>query len=76
MKNAEHVTFGGSALDRAGEVRSNPNIIQSMKQASDSTVVVFWRGKPLIHKTRPAGLMRLWLDHPILEGASDHLILL
>ncbi|MCO4838684.1 MAG: NADH pyrophosphatase, partial [Rhodobacteraceae bacterium] len=68
MKNAEHVTFGGSALDRAGEVRSNPDIIQSMKQASDSTVVVFWRGKPLIHKTRPAGLMRLGLDHPILEG--------
>ena len=36
MKNAEQVTFGGSALDRAGEVRSNPDVIQSMKQASDS----------------------------------------
>ena len=76
MKNAEQVTFGGSALDRAGEVRSNPNVIQSMKQASNSTAVVFWRGKPLIYKTRPAGLMRLGLDHPILEGAADHLILL
>lgn len=76
MKNAEQVTFGGSALDRAGEVRSNPQVINLMKQASDTRAVVFWRGKALIHKGRPATLVRLHLDHPIFSDATGDMILL
>jgi NAD+ diphosphatase len=76
MKNAEQVTFGGSALDRAGEVRSNPQVIKLMMRAADTRAIVFWRGKPLIHKTRPSVLMRLPLDHPILVDASQEMILL
>lgn len=76
MKNAEQVTFGGSALDRAGEIRADPQIVSLMKRANDTRAVVFWRGKPLIHKTRPTTLMRLPLDHPALAQASNDMILL
>jgi NAD+ diphosphatase len=76
MKNAEQVTFGGSGLDRAGEVRSNPQVIQLMKRAADTRAIVLWRGKPLIHKARPAGLVRLPLDHPIFADVAGELILL
>ncbi|MFT5799978.1 MAG: NAD+ diphosphatase [Candidatus Azotimanducaceae bacterium] len=76
MKTAEQVTFGGSSLDRAGEVRANPQVIKLMMRAADTRAIVFWRGKPLIHKSRPATLMRVPLDHPILADAAEDMILL
>jgi NAD+ diphosphatase len=76
MKTAEQVTFGGSALDRAGEVRANPQVIKLMMRAADTRAIVFWRGKPLIHKARPATLMRVPLDHPILVDAAEGMVLL
>ncbi len=76
MKHAETVTFGGSALDRAGEIRGNSAALAYLRKASDSKAIVFWRGKPLIHKTRPASLVRLDMDHPILADASPDVIFL
>ena len=76
MKNAEQVTFGGSALDRAGEIRSNPAVVQVAQRAPDSRAIVFWRGKPLIARERPASLVRLPLDHPVLAAAAEAPMLL
>ncbi|KIN62401.1 Hydrolase [Sulfitobacter noctilucicola] len=76
MRHAEEVTFGGSALDRAGEVRSNPDVIKFMLRAGDTKAVIFWRGKPLISPQRPASLVRLSLDHPVLADAEADPILL
>lgn len=76
MKNAEQVTFGGSSLDRAGEVRGDVAAIEALKAATDSCAIVFWRGKPLVQISEPAALVRLPLDHPILEEASGDLILM
>lgn len=76
MKTAEMVTFGGSALDRAGEVRNSPDVIRFMLRSSDARAILFWRGKPLIHRARPAALIRLPMDHPILEHAAPDPILL
>ena len=76
MKNAEQVTFGGSSLDRAGEVRGDVAAIEALKAATDSCAIVFWRGKPLVRIAEPAALVRLPLDHPILEEASGDLILM
>ena len=45
MRHAEQVTFGGSALDRAGEVRDNPAVIRFARNAADTRAIVFWRGK-------------------------------
>jgi NAD+ diphosphatase len=76
MRNAELVTFGGSALDRAGEVRNNPDVLRFMRGASDTRAIVFWRGKPLINRDRPASLVRLPMDHPVLADAAPDPVLL
>jgi len=76
MRHAETVTFGGSGLDRAGEVRGDKAAVAKLKEDERARAVVFWRGKILIDPARPASLVRLPLDHPVLEDASDTPILL
>lgn len=76
MKNAEHVTFGGSGLDRAGEVRCNPAALSTAMADPAARAIVFWKGKALISAERPAGLIRLALDHAALRDAGIPPILL
>lgn len=76
MQHAEQVTFGGSALDRAGELRSNSDAVTAALAHPDSKAILFWRGKPLLSMARPAGLVRLAMDHPVLQQASADMILL
>ena len=76
MRHAERVTFGGSGLDRAGEIRDNPDVVRFARSAADTRAIVFWRGKPLIQRERPAALARLPMDHPILSEAVEEPILL
>ncbi len=76
MRHAEQVTFGGSALDRAGEIRDKPDVVKFAQTAAVSRAILFWRGKPLINRDRPASLVRLPLDHPVLQDASSEIILL
>ncbi|MGB5865588.1 MAG: NAD(+) diphosphatase [Sulfitobacter sp.] len=76
MKNAELVTFGGSGLDRAGELRSDAEGLAAAVKDPAARAVLFWRGKPLISAERPAGLIRLALDHAAMQDASDARILL
>jgi len=67
MKNAEHVTFGGSGLDRAAHLRSDCRAL-----AVDPTArgIVLWRGKVLL-EAEGAGLLRVPLDHPAMTDAGD-----
>ncbi|MEW9918324.1 NAD(+) diphosphatase [Marimonas sp. MJW-29] len=76
MRHAEKVTFGGSALDRVGEIRDNPSVVEFARRAADTRAIVFWRGKPLIDRERPASLVRLPMDHPVLAEAREEPILL
>lgn len=76
MRHAETVTFGGSALDRADEIRSNAEALAAARADPAARAILFWRGKPLIQRERPAHLVRLPLDHPALADASDEVILL
>ena len=76
MKHAEDVTFGGSALDRAGELRNDPEAVAACKADPEARAILLWRGKPLILKHRPASLVRLHMDHPILRDAEEEPILL
>lgn len=71
MRHGETVTFGGSALDRAGEIRANPQAMAEALAHPDARAIVLWRGKPLIVRIRPTILMRLPMDHPILQDATD-----
>lgn len=76
MRRAEQVTFGGSGLDRAGEVRSDAAALDALAQAPDARAILLWRGKVLIAPARPAALARLPMDHPVLAQATAPPILL
>jgi len=76
MKHAERVTFGGSALDRAGEIRGDANAVAEARADPAARAILYWRGKPLITPARPAALVRLPMDHPVLAEATEAPILL
>jgi NAD+ diphosphatase len=71
MKIAETVTFGGSGLDRAAELRGDAVALATAQADPRSRTVVFWRGKPLLIDS-PEGreLARLPMNHPLLAEAS------
>ncbi|WP_299297542.1 NAD(+) diphosphatase [uncultured Tateyamaria sp.] len=71
MKHAETVTFGGSGLDRAAELRGDDAALAAAREDASARALVLWRGKPLICSTRPAHVLRLAMDHPILEDATE-----
>ncbi|EPX79532.1 NAD(+) diphosphatase [Salipiger mucosus] len=75
MRHAEEVTFGGSGLDRAAELRGDIPALAAAMQAPGTRAVVLWRGKPVVAEADNA-LLRLPLDHPVLAQASDQPILL
>ena len=76
MRNAERVTFGGSGLDRASEMRYDAKAVAAAATDPAARAVVFWRGKPLISAERPAGLIRLAMDHAALKDATQDFVLL
>tara|TARA_R110002049_G_scaffold307712_2_gene509081 strand:+ start:54229 stop:55197 length:969 start_codon:yes stop_codon:yes gene_type:complete len=76
MYHAEQVTFGGSGLDRAGEIRGDVAAVSAARGDPDARAVAFWRGKPLISPARPAALVRLPLTHPVLKCAVEEPVLL
>ncbi|MEP4197142.1 MAG: NAD(+) diphosphatase [Aliishimia sp.] len=76
MKHAETVTFGGSGLDRAGEIRGDSAAIQDAMSHPDARAIALWRGKPLIQSERPAHLLRLPMSHPLFEVSKEPPMLL
>ncbi|MCA0938939.1 NAD(+) diphosphatase [Salipiger pacificus] len=81
MRQAEEVTFGGSGLDRAAELRGDIPGLAALMQRPGARGVAFWRGKPLIADDAArgetcAGLLRLPLDHPLLGAARARPVLL
>lgn len=66
MRHAEEVTFGGSGLDRAAELRGDIPAMAALMQAPETRTLALWRGKLLISGD---GACRLPLDHPVLAEA-------
>lgn len=50
MKLAETVTFGGSALNRAAEIRGDTGAIAALLADTTTRVIALWRGKPLVQQ--------------------------
>ncbi|KGM50379.1 NAD(+) diphosphatase [Pseudooceanicola atlanticus] len=73
MRHAETVTFGGSGLDRAAELRPQDEVLQAARLAPTSQCVLIWRGFPLMAGNAMA---RLPMDHPVLQGRDRTPILL
>jgi NAD+ diphosphatase len=70
MKHAESVTFGGSGLDRAAELRGD---LAGLATDSDARVILLWQGKPMLDDDR---LLRVAPDHPVLADAAKDRIFL
>ncbi|SFS00903.1 NAD(+) diphosphatase [Yoonia litorea] len=70
MKIAETVTFGGSGLDRAAHLRADA---AGLHKHASATTLLLWRGKPMITGD---DLVRVALDHPVLQDAVDDLVFL
>ena len=66
MRNAEDVTFGGSGLDRAAELRG-------LSELPAGECIVLWRGKPAL--TEEGGLLRVPRDHPISKICATPILL-
>lgn len=71
MRIAETVTFGGSALDRAAALRSDPGRLEAL--FATARVLPLWRGKPLIDREERLG----WVssDSPVLAHAGKPIFL-
>lgn len=73
MRLAETVTFGGSGLDRAAELRGRPERIAALLSHGAARVLPVWRGKPLF-----AGTAAGWVapGHPVLVDAAGEPVFL
>ncbi|QYX56403.1 NAD(+) diphosphatase [Roseovarius sp. SCSIO 43702] len=78
MRLAETVTFGGSRLDRAAELRGRDDALRREVAAHGAEMIVLWRGKPLVEPEAPGGgarLVRLGPDHPVLTPEMPRFLL-
>ncbi|MCZ7675033.1 MAG: NAD(+) diphosphatase [Roseovarius sp.] len=69
MKDAETVTFGGSKLDRAAEMRADPTAIAEAIERGQAATVLLWRGKLLVDAPDLNRLVRLPPGHAVLTEA-------
>jgi NAD+ diphosphatase len=71
MKLAESVTFGGSGLDRAAEVRAAPDRVAALWPGA--RVLLMWRGRPLLDED--GSLALLPAAHPLAGPAGTAILL-
>ncbi len=73
MRNSETVTFGGSGLDRAAQLRGDGDAIAALWARDDARVLPIWRGKPLIGED---AAIRLPVGHKVLDDVVNGAIFL
>ena len=76
MRQAEDVTFGGSSLDRADDLRGDEAALAAALAGGQARTLVLWRGKPLVQGAAREVLALLPADHPVLSGDAVPPILL
>lgn len=76
MKLAETVTFGGSGLDRAAEIRGNSDHLAEAIAQGNAETILLWRGKPLLEGAEKDRLARLPMDHVVLQEHGNAPLLL
>ncbi|MBO9474525.1 NAD(+) diphosphatase [Shimia sp. R10_1] len=69
MRHAETVTFGGSSLNRAAELRGSK--ANELAKSETSRTMILWRGKVLLSGQNTDQLVQVPMDHPILAEAHN-----
>lgn len=74
MRQAEQVTFGGSALDRRQALRNDPEALATAYPTAK--VMPFWRGRVLVGGEGEATHL-IWLNgnHPLVKDAPERVLL-
>ena len=75
MEIAEQVTFGGSGLDRAAELR-NEEAQKRLLKDPKACCLVFWRGKILLTGENRDKTERVGVEHSALKSSSEPLYFL
>ncbi|MGB7318530.1 MAG: NAD(+) diphosphatase [Planktotalea sp.] len=76
MKFAETVTFGGSGLNRAAELRADAAAIARLHADPSSETIVYWRGKPLIRRGSWDVLARVPTTLPLFANRAENAVFL
>ena len=71
MKTAEQVTFGGSGLDRAAELRGDTEFLREAQSNPQTDCILLWRGKLLVHGPNFDRLFVLQSNHPVLSSVPE-----
>jgi len=75
MKIAEQVTFGGSGLDRAAQLRGDSAALDALRADPTTKATVIWRGKPLFCGEDRANVAWLPMDHAVFAQAGTEVFL-
>ncbi|WP_208347914.1 NAD(+) diphosphatase [Pseudaestuariivita rosea] len=75
MKIAETVTFGGSGLDRAAQLRIKTDVLAGYIE-NDAPVLMMWRGKPLVRGEKRDALAWVTKSHPLVADRADRHVFL
>lgn len=78
MRTAEQVTFGGSGLDRAADLRTQPEGLATALSDPATQILPLWQGKPMVQPAE-GDMLRLATvapGHPILDHAAEAPLLL
>ncbi|SLN10209.1 NADH pyrophosphatase [Roseovarius albus] len=76
MFKAESVTFGGTGLDRAAELRGQEDALKQLIAEGQAETILLWNGKPLVSAENLDQLIYLRMDEPVLKKAQVPPILL
>ncbi|TDE36254.1 NAD(+) diphosphatase [Antarcticimicrobium sediminis] len=68
MRTAEQVTFGGSGLNRAAEIRGDAAALARAMADPAARCLLMWRGKPLLRGDGLDALGLIGMDHPLLSA--------
>jgi len=75
MKHAESVTFGGSGLDRAAQLRGDSDALEALRAADTTRILPVWRSKPLFADGRHERLNWVSPGSAILSHAQADVFL-
>ena len=71
MQNAEHVTFGGSGLDRAAHIRGDTDALAQAKTHPKARCLLLWRGKLLVQGEAQDQLAWVPMTHDLVKNGPS-----
>lgn len=76
MQDFQGFAFDTSGLDRAAELRADPEKLDLERRNPSARSLIFWRSKPLMDRTdNGPRLLRVPMDHPLVDPDAPMIFL-